>query len=294
MMRTVPALTHLAVIHIDVDPALHLGPFTIHWYGIMYAVAFYAGWRFAVTPFLTRRGISRADIDRMITWVIVFGLVGGRLYYVLQNDLLYYLTHPQHILAVWEGGMAFFGAIIASVTTIFVLAWRRRYDFWTLFDAGVLFAVVGQPIGRIGNVINGDILGYQSNLPWATAYGPKAILQPGFLPGVGYQPAAVYEALGTIAIGVVLWLLLRRRVPDGVLAVSYVALYALSQLGIFFLRGSEPVIFLGLKQAQWTAIGMLLLGVPMLVLLRRRFPPRTREVDGEQTVVPAAMPEAAG
>jgi len=295
MMRTVPALTHLAVIHIDVDPALHLGPFTIHWYGIMYAVAFYAGWRFAVTPFLTRRGISRADIDRMITWVIVFGLVGGRLYYVLQNDLLYYLTHPQHILAVWEGGMAFFGAIIASVATIFVLAWRRGYNFWLLFDAGVLFAVVGQPIGRIGNVINGDILGYQSNLPWATAYSNlHAVLQDGFHLNTAYQPAAVYEALGTIAIGVVLWLLLRRRVPDGVLAVSYVALYALSQLGIFFLRGSEPVIFLGLKQAQWTAIGMLLLGVPMLVLLRRRFPPRAREVDGEQTVVPAAMPEAAG
>ncbi len=295
MMRVVPALTHLAVIHIDVDPALHLGPFTIHWYGVMYAVAFYVGWRYAVTPFLTRRGISRPEIDRMITWVIVFGLIGGRLYYVLQSDLLYYLTHPQHILAVWEGGMAFFGAIIASVTTIAVLAWRRHYSFWLLFDAGVLFAVVGQPIGRIGNVINGDILGYASNLPWATSYGPKAVLQPGFLPGVPYQPAAVYEALGTIAIGVVLWQLLRRRVPDGVIAIAYVALYALSQLGIFFLRGSEPAIFLGLKQAQWTAIGMLLLGVPLLVVLWRRFrPPLRRAGDADAQAAPLPMPEAAG
>jgi len=83
----------------------------------------------------------------------------------------------------------------------------------------------------------------------------------------------VYEALGTILIGVILWMLLRRHVRDGVIAIAYVALYALSQLGIFFLRGSEPAIFLGLKQAQWTAIGMLLLGVPLLVLAWRRWPP---------------------
>jgi phosphatidylglycerol---prolipoprotein diacylglyceryl transferase len=272
MMPVVSAL--LAVIHINLDPALHLGPFTVHWYGVMYAVAFWAGWRFAVTPFLTARGIPRGEIDRMITWVIVFGLIGGRLYYVLQNDLLYYITHPQHILAVWEGGMAFFGAIIASFATIFVLTRRRGYSYWLVVDAAVLFGVVGQPIGRIGNVINGDILGYPSNLPWATAYdNPNAVLQPHFLLGVGYQPAAVYEALGTIAIGLVLWALLRRRVPDGVMAITYIALYAVSQFAIFFLRGSEPPIFLGLKQAQWTAIGMLVLGVPMLIVLWRRWRP---------------------
>ena len=268
-----PALIS-GVIHIDIDPALRIGSLTIHWYGIMYAVAFWAGWRFAVTPFLTRRGITRSEIDRAITWVIIFGLVGGRLYYVLQSDLLYYLTHPQHIFAVWEGGMAFFGAIISSVLTILVISWRRGYSFWLMFDAGVLFAVVGQPIGRIGNVINGDILGYQSNLPWATAYdNPNAVLQPGYQLHVAYQPAAVYEALGTIVIGLILWQLLRRRVPDGVMAITYVALYALSQLGIFFLRGSEPAIFLGLRQAQWTAIGMLVLGVPLLVLAWRRWRP---------------------
>jgi phosphatidylglycerol---prolipoprotein diacylglyceryl transferase len=277
MMRVVPVLHQLAVIQINVDPALHIGPFSVHWYGVMYAVAFWAGWKFAVTPFLTARGFTRGEIDRMITWVIVFGLIGGRLYYVLQNDLLYYLTHPQHILAVWEGGMAFFGAIITGLGTCYVLARRRGYPFWPLFDGAVLFAVVGQPIGRIGNVINGDILGSQSSLPWATAYvNPHAVLQSkfqlcdpnGFCPA--YQPAAVYEALGTIAIGVVLWVLLRRAVPSGVLAIAYVALYAVSQIGLFFLRDSEPAIFLGLKQAQWTGIGMLLIGVPLMVFVWQR------------------------
>ncbi|HEV7679778.1 MAG TPA: prolipoprotein diacylglyceryl transferase [Candidatus Dormibacteraeota bacterium] len=266
-----PVLHQLAVIQINVDPALHIGPFSVHWYGVMYAVAFWAGWKFAVTPFLTARGFTRGEIDRMITWVIVFGLLGGRLYYVLQSDLLWYLTHPQHILAVWEGGMAFFGAIISGLGTCYVLARRKGYPFWPVFDAAVLFAVVGQPIGRIGNVINGDILGYQSNLPWATQYlNPNAVLQAGYDHFHAYQPAAVYEALGTILIGVVLYALLRRRVPSGVLAIAYVSLYAVSQLGIFFLRGSEPTIFLGLKQGQWTAIGMLLIGVPAMIWIWSR------------------------
>jgi prolipoprotein diacylglyceryltransferase len=79
------------------------------------------------------------------------------------------------------------------------------------------------------------------------------------------------------------------------MAISYVALYSLSQLGIFFLRGSEPAIFLGLKQAQWTALGMLVLGVPLLVVLWRRT--RTRGlVPSERGEAEASlpMPEAAG
>jgi prolipoprotein diacylglyceryltransferase len=159
-----------------------------------------------------------------------------------------------------------------------VLAWRNHLSFWVLADAAVLFAVVGQPIGRIGNLINGDILGGASTLPWATAYtNPDAILQRGFLlcnPNAfectAYQPAAAYEAIGTILIGLVLLVLLRRRVRDGVLAITYVALYAISQLIIFRWRESEPVVALGLKQAQLTAVVVLAVGVPLLLVLRRR------------------------
>jgi len=267
----------LALIHISIDPVFHIGPAAIHWYGVMYAVAFYAGYRLAVVPYLGSRGIDRPTIDRLITWTIVMGLIGARLYYVVQSGIGYYLTHPQHILAVWEGGMAFFGAIIAGFATLAVLGWRHRIPFWVLADAGVFFAVVGQPIGRIGNVINGDILGAPSTLPWATAYtSPDAILQPGFFRCIpdafecpAYQPAAVYEALGTILIGLVLLLLLRRRVRDGVLAISYTALYAISQLIIFHWRESEPAVLGSLKQAQVTALVVLLVGVPALIVVWR-------------------------
>ena len=134
---------------------------------------------------------------------------------------------------------------------------------------------MGQPIGRIGNLINGDILGAPSTLPWATAYAnPHAVLQSGFqlcTPAscIAYQPAAAYEALATIAIGVVLLLLYRRHVPLGIIAITYAAAYSISQLIVFEFRASEPAVLLGLRQAQWTSIGVLVIGVPGLYLLWR-------------------------
>jgi len=296
----------LGVVVVNIDPVLHLGPFNIHWYGIMYAVAFFAAYRFGVRPLADRYGMPRGTAEKITTWTIVFGLLGGRLYYVLQqpNLVSYYLHNPIHIIAFWEGGMAFFGAIIAGFITLAVCAWRYHINPWITLDGGVLFAVVGQPIGRIGNIINGDILGGQSTLPWATAYAnPNAILQRGFqlcvnpaqagnpLTCPAYQPAAAYEALAAIAVGVVLYMLYRRRVLPGVMAITYIALYAITQLIVFEFRQSEPAVLLGLRQAQWTAMGMLVIGVPGLSLLWRRTMGHVASTGGAPVV---GQPRASG
>jgi phosphatidylglycerol:prolipoprotein diacylglycerol transferase len=272
-----PEPTVIGVIVINIDPVINLGPIAIHWYGVMYAIAFYVAYRFAAVPVAVRAGVARDTISKITVWTIVSGLIGGRLYYVLQQPDLFthYLPNPIHIIAFWEGGMAFFGAIIAGFLTLTVCAWRYGLNPWLALDGGAAFAVVGQPIGRIGNLINGDILGSASTLPWATAYAnPGAVLQKGFqlcTPArcIAYQPAAAYEALATIAIGVLLFLLYRRRVPLGVIAITYVAAYSVTQLIVFEFRASEPAVLLGLRQAQWTSIGMLLIGVPGLYLLWR-------------------------
>jgi phosphatidylglycerol---prolipoprotein diacylglyceryl transferase len=279
MMTAVSASPGLVgFITINVDPVLNLGPLPIHWYGVMYALAFLVAYRYGVLPYAVKRGLPKSVAEKICVWTIIFGLLGGRLYYVVQQPNLWqnYVLDPINIIAFWQGGMAFFGAIIAGFATLAFLAWRYGYNPWLALDGGVLFAVVGQPIGRIGNVINGDILGAPSTLPWATAYSnPNAILQANFhlctrAQCIAYQPAAVYEALGTIAIGVVLYLLVRRNVRAGVLAITYVALYAISQLILFQFRASEPPGPLGLREAQWTSIAMLVLGVPLLYLLWRR------------------------
>jgi phosphatidylglycerol:prolipoprotein diacylglycerol transferase len=299
MMAAVPASAGpVGFITINVDPVLNLGPLPIHWYGVMYAVAFLAAYQFGVLPYAIRRGLPKPVAEKITVWTIIFGLLGGRLYYVVQQPDLWnnYVLHPINIIAFWQGGMAFFGAIIVGFVTLAICAWRYGYNPWLALDGGVLFAVVGQPIGRIGNVINGDILGAASTLPWATAYSnPHAILQNGFslcTPAhcIAYQPAAVYEALGTICIGIVLLILVRRNVRPGVLAITYVALYAVSQLILFEFRASEPPGPFGLREAQWTSIAMLLLGVPLLYLLWRRTITRLEKRSPDE---PAAAKEPA-
>ena len=286
----------LGTITIDIDPVLHLGGLAIHWYGVMYAVAFATAYQFGAMPYMRARGIPREMSERIVMWVIVFGLLGARLYYVVQNEPPQggsWFSHPQEIVAVWHGGMAFFGAIIAAFVTMGVLAWRYRLDFWVIADSGAIFAVIGQPIGRIGNIINGDILGAPSSLPWATAYtNANAVLQKGFFLGQPYQPAGAYELIGTLIIGAMLYTVLRRGVPRGTLWITYLALYSVSQFIIFFWRTSEPTVALGLKQAQWTAIVQLLVAVPLMIWIRRRSLLDFSTAEQNSTAEPDGAPES--
>ena len=277
----------LATLSIGISPvAFNIGSLAVHWYGIFYVVAFGVAYYLGARPHVIHRGISEQNLERLAGWAILFGLIGARLYYDVQNlDLMH---NALDVIAMWNGGMAFYGAIIGGVTTLVVLGWRRHLPIWTVLDGAAFFAVVGQPIGRIGNIINGDILGGPSNLPWATAYtNAGAVLQPGFKLGVAYQPAGAYEALGTLVILLILLAVRRRGVRPGVVIISYVALYSVSQFLLDFLRESEPVTWLGLKELQLTAIVSLVVLVPLLMVIWRRTEGRTGQT-------PAALADAVG
>ena len=264
--------TFIAMVTINIDPvAFAIGPLSVRWYGLMYVVGIVVGLLVA-WPYARSKGMTRDQVINVAAVSIPAGLVGARLYYVFQQPLGPYISEPWRVLAVWEGGMAFYGAIFAVVLVIIIMAWRMHVSIWKFLDAGVVFAAVGQFFGRIGNIINGDVIGYPTGLPWGFVYANPDSLAPRH--DIAYQPAAVYEAIINIILFSLLWLL-RNRVKPGILFFTYIFSYSLSQVIVFIWRDNE-VVLLGLKQAQVTAIGVIIVAaIGFFFFLRRK--PKTAE-----------------
>jgi phosphatidylglycerol---prolipoprotein diacylglyceryl transferase len=270
------------LIKIGIDPVLvTIGGLKIHWYGIMIALGLYAGIQIALRD-SPRRGITRDQLMNVALLAAILGIAGGRLYYVVQNNPSFYLHNPAQIIAVWQGGMAFFGGALAMI----ISAWRWHIPFWSLLDVGALGLTVGQTIGRIGNIINGDIVGYRTN-GWGFEYTNPNTFGPLNTP---VQPASLYELLISLALFILLWNLRKRIHPEGMLAMLYLVLYSLSQFFIFFFR-DNVVILGGLKQAQVTALVVILLTLPVIAYLLR---PRAGERVGRSQVGPAHLNLAQG
>jgi len=253
------------LIKIGIDPVLvTIGGLKIHWYGIMIALGLYAGIQVALRD-APRRGINRDQLMNVALLAAVLGIVGGRLYYVVQNNPSFYVHHPAEIIAVWQGGMAFFGAIFGGALAMVISAWRWRMPFWSLLDVGALGMTIGQAIGRVGNIINGDIVGYKTN-GWGFEYTNPNTFGPLNVP---VQPASLYELLISLALFLLLWNLRTRIHPEGMLAMIYIVLYSVSQFFIFFVRDNILVLG-GLKQAQVTALVVIAITLPVIAYLLRR------------------------
>jgi phosphatidylglycerol---prolipoprotein diacylglyceryl transferase len=276
------------LIKIGIDPVLvTIGGLKVHWYGIMIALGLYAGIQVALRD-SPRRGINKDQLMNVALLGAVLGIIGGRLYYVVQNNPSFYLHHPTEIIAVWQGGMAFFGAIFGGALALAISAWRWRMPFWSLLDVGALGMAIGQAIGRIGNIINGDIVGYKTN-GWGFEYTNPNTFGPLNVP---VQPASLYELLISLALFLLLWNLRTRIHPEGMLAMIYIVLYSISQFFIFFLR-DNIVILGGLKQAQVTSLVVIALTLPVIAYLLRKerlaAPP-----ERQPTEAPSTAGEVAG
>jgi len=242
--------------------AFSIGPLSVRWYGLMYLVGITVGLLVA-WPYARSKGITQAQLEKVLYWAIPAGLIGARLYFVIQQPLGPYLAEPWRILAVWQGGMAFYGAIFAVVIVLFIVGWRLKISILKLLDVAALFGTVGQFFGRIGNFINGGVIGYPTDLPWGVVYAHPNSFAPRH--DIAYQPAAAYEALINVLLFGLLWWL-RNKVKPGILFFVYILGYSLSQIIVFFWRDNVVVLF-GLKQAQLTAIGVIIAAVVIFVVL---------------------------
>ena len=157
---------------------------------------------------------------------------------------------------------------------LLIAGWRLKISILRLLDVMAIFAVTGQFFGRIGNFINGDVIGYPTNLPWGVIYANPNSFAPRH--DIAYQPAAAYEALIDILLFGLLWWF-RTRLKPGIMFFIYILGYSLSQIIVFIWRDNEVVLF-GLKQAQLTAIGVIIVAIVIFLVLfrrQRKLKPRT-------------------
>lgn len=256
-------------IEIGLDPVIiQIGHFGIRWYNLGIMAGLAAGIALTLREG-RRKGISGDEIWGLALWGVIGGLIGARLFHVIDN-LGAYLANPGAILAFQEGGLSIFGAIVGGLLAALFQARRRRWPFLLLMDTAAPGLILGQAIGRIGCIVNGDALGPPTDLPWGLVYTNPGAMAPTL--GVPYLPAQVYEMVWDLAIFVFLWVARKRIRKEGLLFVSYLLLYALNKFIVSFWRENVILAF-GLREAQIVALGLLALSaVAYLILFRRQTP----------------------
>jgi phosphatidylglycerol:prolipoprotein diacylglycerol transferase len=245
-----------------------LGPFAVRWYGLMYLVGFVLfiilGRKRARQNLLT--GWHPRDIDDMLFYGVIGVILGGRLGYVLFYKPLYYLAHPVEIVELWHGGMSFHGGFLGVLIGMWFYARKRGRRWLDVTDFVAPLIPLGLAAGRLGNFINGELVGRVTSGPWAMIF-PQVDNLP-------RHPSQLYEfALEGLLLFLILWTYASRSRPMG--AVSGLFLLGYGALRFIAEFAREPDSFLGvlaggLTMGQWLSLPMIVVGLMLMVWAYRR------------------------
>ena len=229
------------------------------WYGLSYTLGFLNAHLF-LRRHRAEFGLSLRSIYTLSLCLAVGVLLGGRMLVVFDHEWVFYREHPGLIPAVWLGGMATHGLLLGGFAGVMAYCIAKRLPFRPVFDALAIPAAIIMGCGRIGNFIDGQIVGSVTSVPWAVQF-PEA---------AGFRhPVVLYDGLKNfLLIPILLWAK-RRGAPPGRLAALFVFLYAALRIPIDLLR-EYPVNALGLPTGQGNNFIMATVGLVLLIVNWRR------------------------
>ena len=257
-----------------IDPvAISIGPIKIYWYGIIIALAMLIGISLA-TKEAQKLGLEEDTMVDMALWAIPIGFIGARLYYVLFKwD--YYIQNPSEIIAIWNGGIAIYGGLIAGGLAVYWFARRKKMTLTLLLDILAPSVLLAQSIGRWGNFINQEAHGGAVSRQFLeTLYLPEFIIEQMNINGTYYYPTFLYESLWSL-LGFILLIILRNQkglLRRGEVALSYVIWYS---FGRFFIEGMRTdSLWIGdiMRVSQMLSLVLFISAIILLVYRRRDYP----------------------
>lgn len=257
-----------------IDPiAFELGPLSVNWYGIIIVFGMIAA-IFLTIKEAEKRGISEDFVVDTAFWTLPLGILGARLYYVL-FEFSYYMANPLRIFAIWEGGLAIYGGIIAGILTIYWRTKKENIPTALMIDIIAPHVLLAQSIGRWGNFVNQEAHGGEVSRQFLeNLMLPEFIIEGMQINGAYYQPTFLYESLWTL-LGFVVIIAIRNRekfLLRGEASAGYLIWYG---VGRFFIEGLRTdSLYLGsIRVSQLLSLVLVLVGIGIIIYQRKyRFP----------------------
>jgi len=260
------------LIHPLPDPvALKIGPFSVHWYGLMYLVAFaqfiLLGRVRLRQPHIAAAGWVKEDLDDMLFYGVLGVIIGGRLGEILFYNPAFYFSHPFEMIAVWKGGMSFHGGFLGVIVAMYLWARKTGTNLIDILDFIAPMVPLGHAAGRIGNFINAELPGRiaDPSLPWAMIW-PNVDRYP-------RHPSPLYQALvDGLVVFIILWVFSRKERPRGAVQAMFALLYGCARVFTEFFRVPDYEVSFGgitISAGQMLSLPMIAYGLIYLYFIYR-------------------------
>lgn len=246
---------------------IQIGPVPIHFYGIIIGIAIIVLY-FLVVKRIKLYDLNLREVENFFFLLLPISLIGARVYHVL-DKWSYYQRYPTEIIAVWNGGLGWFGALISGFIFLVIYAKIKHRDLVRLLNLFLPAVVVAQAIGRWGNFVNQEAFGPPTALPWGI------FIKPENRPAVWteysrFHPTFLYESIPLLLIGITLFLIERKeKERNGQITAYYCILYGITRFITEFFR-FDTAMMGDYKTAQIASIGLIIIGIIILFMVSRK------------------------
>lgn len=252
----------LNYINWNVDPDIvSFWGLTIRYYGLLFASSFFFGY-IIMQKIFKKEGLSIELLDKLTVYMAVGTVLGARLGHCLFYQPDYYLSHPWEILKIWHGGLASHGAAIGILISLYYFSKKNKKPYLWILDRIVIVVALAGFFIRMGNLMNSEIYGIETNLPWGFIFVRDGQIVP-------KHPTQIYEALSYLLIFVLLYSIYIKkgvRVKQGYLFSLFLILLFTVRFFIEFIK-EDQVRFeqgMSLNMGQWLSIPFVLIGLFLL------------------------------